>query len=116
MLYAVSKKELECEQKRSLKDLLLKDKAWYEYFQKHKESLRLEVLETISNILSCGSTLRGYSCYECPKRVSGKGTITYAAIILSKLKPLYGDRFHDKLYFTDWKITLVLLNEQALSE
>jgi hypothetical protein len=66
MLYAVSKKELDSEQKRSLKDLLLKDQAWYEYFQKHKDSLRPEVLETISNILSCGSTLRGFSCYECP--------------------------------------------------
>lgn len=66
MLYAVSKKELDCEQKRSLKDLLLKDQAWYRYFQKHKDTLRPEVLETISNILSCGSTLRGFSCYKCP--------------------------------------------------
>lgn len=66
MLYAVSKKELESEQKRNLKDLLLKDHAWYNYYQRHKDSLRPEVLETISNILSCGSTLRGFTCYECP--------------------------------------------------
>ncbi|WP_195912050.1 transposase zinc-binding domain-containing protein, partial [Legionella pneumophila] len=66
MLYAVSKKELDCEQKRSLKDLLLKDNSWYHYFQKYKDTLRHEVLETISNILSCGSTLRGFSCYDCP--------------------------------------------------
>ena len=66
MLFGVSKKELDCEQKRNLKDLLLKNQAWYHYFQKHKDTLRPEVVETLSNILSCGSTLRGFSCYECP--------------------------------------------------
>lgn len=66
MLYAVSKKELECEQKSSLKDLLLKEQSWYRYFQQHQETLRPEVLDAVSNILSCGNVLRGYSCYECP--------------------------------------------------
>lgn len=66
MFLGINRKELECEQKRSLKDLLLKDNAWYDYYQKHKDTLRTEVVETVANILSCGTTLRGFSCYECP--------------------------------------------------
>ena len=65
ILYAFSKKELDHEQKRSLNDLLLKDQSWYRYYQKYKDSIRPEVLETVSNILSCGLTGRGFSCYEC---------------------------------------------------
>ena len=48
------------------------------------------------------------------ERVSGKGNITHDAIILSKLKPSYGDRFYDKLCCADSKITVILLYEQAL--
>ena len=65
MLHRFSKKELESEQTRSIKDLLLKDNAWWRYFQKHKNSIRDEVLTAISSILSCQLSARGYSCYEC---------------------------------------------------
>jgi Putative transposase/Transposase zinc-binding domain len=66
VLHAFSSKELDCDQSKSLKALLLKDDAWWRYYQKHKESLRPEVVETISNLLSCGLSGRGVACYECP--------------------------------------------------
>lgn len=65
VLHAFSQKELDCKQTKSLKDLLLTDQAWWHYYQKHKNSIRPEVLETISSILSCGLSARGFSHYDC---------------------------------------------------
>lgn len=65
MLYQFTKEELTSSKTCSVKDLLLKDKAWWHFFQKHKEGLPQYILDTISRILSCKLHTRGYSKYCC---------------------------------------------------
>ena len=65
MLYQFTKEELTSSKICSVKDQLLKKKAWWHFFQKHKEELPQYILDTISRILSCKLHTRGYSEYCC---------------------------------------------------
>ena len=53
----------------SLKGLLLKNQSWYHYCQYYNNdengSIRDAVLNSITQVLSCKQTVRGYSHYHC---------------------------------------------------
>jgi len=45
--------------------LLQKDNAWWNFYNKHSDSIRPAVLDNIVNMLSCGLMVRGYKTYRC---------------------------------------------------
>lgn len=50
-----------------MKQLLHLEKAWWQYYQKHKETLRPVVVDTMSLLLACGMTLLGFATFRCSK-------------------------------------------------
>jgi len=51
--------------KGSLQDVLQTGKAWWHYYESHKEKLRPIEVETRVKMLSCGLSVRGYAQYAC---------------------------------------------------
>jgi AAA15 family ATPase/GTPase len=69
--------------------------------------LTMDDINVIVGANGCGKSNLYKAVYLLAKRVSGKGNITHAAILMNKLNPYYGDRFKDKLCFSDLNITVI---------
>lgn len=48
-----------------VQELLQYKNGWWKYYQKYKDIIRPEVVETIVKMLSCGTLARGYHHYDC---------------------------------------------------
>ena len=50
-----------------MKQLLHLEKAWWQYYKKHKDTLRPVVIETMGLLMACGTLLLGFATFRCPK-------------------------------------------------
>jgi hypothetical protein len=51
--------------KYTIKQILLSNQNWWQFYGKHKDNLRLAILISIVKLLSCKHIIRGYQTYQC---------------------------------------------------
>lgn len=53
------------QKKYTIKQILLANQNWWQFYEKHKSHIRPGILTNIVKLLSCKHTLRGYREYRC---------------------------------------------------
>ena len=53
------------QKKYSIKQILVSNQNWWNFYVKHKSNLRPGILISIVKLLSCKHTIRGYHKYQC---------------------------------------------------
>jgi len=51
--------------KLSIKQILLSNQNWWDFYQKHKPQIRGSIVYSITKLLSCKNIIRGYKEYSC---------------------------------------------------
>ncbi len=61
----LSTKSMAYRKKYSIKQILVDHQNWWQFYEKHKKTLRDSIVLTIVKLLSCKNLVRGYQVYQC---------------------------------------------------
>ncbi len=78
-----------------MKELFLRGRRWWRFFQKYRHRMRPAILDNVIRMLSCGLSILGYASYQCSDPgCSHRKTICFSC--KSRLCPTCGKKLTDQ--------------------